>query len=615
MRKLLISTFLVFSLCGFTAEATEFFSDGFESGDFSEWDGSFGNIAVVTDQKNSGTYAAKLTINSSSDPDSTPLKKLRAAEWPQNVFIRWYMRMSDDYAVPGQHKHIKWRASVGAPQSLGNYFGTTFIMRPFGQYEIATGYEGKGLVRDAQFGSRWSESLGFKQNGDLDYTVNTNTNITLQRERWYGIEMEVFLNNLGASDAEADDGYIKIWVDNDLKFHVSDMNIRAHNQSFLFDELLVMGVFQPNPSGSDEYEIWFDDFVIADEKIGLIGAGDTSPPFVDTLSPDISETNVLTTSDVVMHIKDTGDGVDESTIMVTIEGTDVTDRATITGTGADKTLTLSNQLTTFNYLQVIDIAVNASDTVPNAMTQYDYTFTIESQPTAGGTVFGSGDLNDFANYTALNASRWSVVDQGGGDNVLQINTTDFPNNGEAPGEYVLYNNTTYTEFDLSYKFTSTENQATNAFVDHVTIIFYQDENNYAYILWNKDTTPSFEVFSFKDGFRTQRGFSTTSVLADNSEHTLRVKWEDSVLRVFYDGTEEITIDNYDFAQFGAGQIGFGGYNDAGEIDDITIQILTPSQETASPTRWIANFVGSNIRLDGVTIGLVLFAGIAWILLR
>jgi hypothetical protein len=42
---------------------TEFFNDGFESGDFSQWTGASGSAAVQGDIKHHGSYAAQLTAN------------------------------------------------------------------------------------------------------------------------------------------------------------------------------------------------------------------------------------------------------------------------------------------------------------------------------------------------------------------------------------------------------------------------------------------------------------------------------------------------------------------------------------------------------------------------
>ena len=67
---------------------TVIFSDGFESGDFSAWTGTSGTPSVVTDQKHTGTYAMKTTV------DNNYAYKTFTAQ--SDIYVRFYFRTSAD---------------------------------------------------------------------------------------------------------------------------------------------------------------------------------------------------------------------------------------------------------------------------------------------------------------------------------------------------------------------------------------------------------------------------------------------------------------------------------------------------------------------------------------
>lgn len=104
---------------------------------------------------------------------------------------------------------------------------------------------------------------------------------------------------------------------------------------------------------------------------------DTTAPYTGSWNPAKSATGIAKDTNIVVHVLDDGDGVDQSTIVMTVEGSVVT--PTITGTSADYTLTY-NPAVDFSYGQVVNVTVDASDLASNAMTQDSYSFTIESAP-------------------------------------------------------------------------------------------------------------------------------------------------------------------------------------------------------------------------------------------
>jgi len=108
---------------------------------------------------------------------------------------------------------------------------------------------------------------------------------------------------------------------------------------------------------------------------------DTTPPYTDGHDPADGDTGVSRGTNIVVHVKDVGIGVDQSTIVMKVEGAGVT--PVITGSPADYTLTY-NPPTDFAYSQKVDVIIDAADlnTTPNVMEPQDaYSFTIESAPT------------------------------------------------------------------------------------------------------------------------------------------------------------------------------------------------------------------------------------------
>ncbi|MBU1043279.1 MAG: fibronectin type III domain-containing protein [Candidatus Omnitrophica bacterium] len=88
---------------------------------------------------------------------------------------------------------------------------------------------------------------------------------------------------------------------------------------------------------------------------------DTTPPYTTGHVPAKDATNITTDSNIVLHVKDDGAGVDSSTIQMIVNGVSVS--PLITGTPADYTLTY-NPLSDFLNGQDVFITIRASDLAP-----------------------------------------------------------------------------------------------------------------------------------------------------------------------------------------------------------------------------------------------------------
>ncbi len=134
-------------------------------------------------------------------------------------------------------------------------------------------------------------------------------------------------------------------------------------------------------SFSPEDTIYFfvvdSDGVASTGKAETMGAGGTDliAPYTAGWNPSKLAIDVNKNTTVIAHVLDSGVGVDNSTIVLTVDGEIVT--PVITGTSADYTLTYTPEAA-FNYDQVVPVRIDADDLNGNSMVQDSYVFTVES---------------------------------------------------------------------------------------------------------------------------------------------------------------------------------------------------------------------------------------------
>jgi hypothetical protein len=126
--------------------------------------------------------------------------------------------------------------------------------------------------------------------------------------------------------------------------------------------------WSPWPSPGVGFEGQIDELLIYE------GALDIDPPTIDGHDPTPGESWVEPDTDILLHVKDDGKGVLQSTIAMTVEGGLVT--PTITGDPSDYALTYDPP-SAFAYEQEVNVTVEATDVDSNTVKQ-DYAFTIRS---------------------------------------------------------------------------------------------------------------------------------------------------------------------------------------------------------------------------------------------
>jgi hypothetical protein len=100
---------------------------------------------------------------------------------------------------------------------------------------------------------------------------------------------------------------------------------------------------------------------------------DKTPPYTSGHDPAKDAVNVAVDTNIVVHVQDDDSGVNSSTIEMTVGGATVT--PDITGTSADYTL-IYDPPVDFDYGQVVNVTVDASDLAGNPMVQDAYSFAI-----------------------------------------------------------------------------------------------------------------------------------------------------------------------------------------------------------------------------------------------
>ena len=184
-------------------------------------------------------------------------------------------------------------------------------------------------------------------------------------------------------------------------------------------------------------------------------APDTTPPYTEGHNPAKGAIDVPPDTNIVVHVKDSGTGVDQNTIVMKVDGMEVTPART--GDKYDYTLTY-DPLTDFDYGQVVGVTVDAADLneTPNMMTTDSYSFTImELEPStsffiSGWVNYDNGDpVNDLlVNVTNLNTSEIYEVKTMTTSNYYQVLTcSDNVSIGDVLHFYASAETT--TEFDYT----------------------------------------------------------------------------------------------------------------------------------------------------------------------
>jgi len=342
----------------------------------------------------------------------------------------------------------------------------------------------------------------------------------------------------------------------------------------------------PAPSQAGTCQVTFiasDGQIQDSEAITItVYADDTSAPTVNSLSPAADSIQVPLNSLVILHVTDSGTGVDANSVTIKVNNNTVYTGNTAdysspyghcrrAGTEADYAFIYQSN-TTFDYDQTVNVVVNAKDLAGNTMNQYSYSFATEMRS------FGKNKIVNSASDSLNKGNPATVRDSEGNiwvawhagqtnsrevyvgrlaagaddfDASVQVtsNSADQYNAAIAidasdklylvwqdnrRGNWDIYISTSVDGINWSAerRVTDSNNNATNPAiaVDH-------SSPPKAYIAWQDDRASNQEIYiaSSSDGFATGTISGITSdssnqidpAIAVNASNTVYVVWADS----------------------------------------------------------------------------------------
>jgi parallel beta-helix repeat protein len=222
--------------------------------------------------------------------------------------------------------------------------------------------------------------------------------------------------------------------------------------------------------------------------------------------------------------------------------------------------------------------VKSRDAAGNLASSPDFTFTTAPVPVPPPQVFSPVPYyGDFANYTGLTASRWSVVDDGG-DERLFLNTTNYSELDDSRlGEMARPNGRSFGDFDLEVTARTGDDLSANTMADYAIVFGYVDANDYTYLMMN--ATTGFTSFrAVVNGVQTVIGTATAPGIPDAAYHDVLVSRRGTTLTASVDGVRILSATN---AKLGlAGGVGLGSFNDSAYFDDFNV--VAPSADIKGP---------------------------------
>jgi hypothetical protein len=213
------------------------FSDGFESGSFSLWDGSSGQIAVYNSGCRSGSHCSRATITSGSDSTAYADYYFGQKEGKNPV---------DELTMTTYVKFdsiTSWPVYAHKITNLNIYDGNGDQ-----SYQVLLGVAGSNSGRAGQY---YIENTYWKDWEFFSHYQNQGTPTSVVNGQWDKLSVYVKLNTLGASN-----GIIKLSVNDVLKLSYNNLNIRE-NTTDTFGKMIMTSM--ANSAATDSgYEIWDD---------------------------------------------------------------------------------------------------------------------------------------------------------------------------------------------------------------------------------------------------------------------------------------------------------------------------------------------------------------------
>ena len=203
---------------------------------------------------------------------------------------------------------------------------------------------------------------------------------------------------------------------------------------------------------------------------------DTTPPAISGFSPAQNAVGVPVNSNIVVHVTDSGKGVNQSSITMTVNGQQV--NPGITGTASDYTVSYDPP-SDFGYNSVVTVTINASDLAGNAMTPVSYSFTTEAAPdTSPPAVQITSPTTD----SSYNTDKGIMSIAGTASDNVAVSTVRWSNS--AGGSGIATGTTTWSVSDITLAAgqniitVTAEDSSGNVVSDAITVNYTPPEGTY-----------------------------------------------------------------------------------------------------------------------------------------
>lgn len=337
------------------------------------------------------------------------------------IYVRFY------YKVDANQGGCKFIKLFGKSDDDGYANSTIPLEQSDGRPKYVRYGRGNSIVNDCQDFVRFTGKTT-----DPNVTVLTCSEGITPDGEWHCFEFYMKYNTDGNRDGE-----YMVWYDGTLRLHAT--NVVNRNNANLGEFRSID--FANYTATSTDYgrPLWYDNIVIADEYIGPIGESreDFTPPTTNGHRPSRGQANVSADSDIIVHTQDTGDDVDQSSIVMTVNGERV--NPAISGSSADYTVSY-NPPVDFTPGDVVTVTVDAQDqhNPANIMPQDRYSFTIadaggeDKQPGEGDTkVFGDVSGSDYRGTCQDTFVNAGVRSSNYSNDSQTLNTYTWPTNTSA----------------------------------------------------------------------------------------------------------------------------------------------------------------------------------------
>ncbi|MBA7468865.1 hypothetical protein ES707_04121 [subsurface metagenome] len=315
------------------------------------------------------------------------------------------------------------------------------------------------------------------------------------------------------------------------------------------------------------------------EKITITVTADTSAPTVTNLSPQADSIQTPLNTLVILGITDAGDGIDADTVTIKVNDNEIykgnTDKYSSAygecyriGTNANYRFIYQSEQN-FDFDQLINVTVNATDLAGNSMSEYSYSFTTEMRSFGDNKKVNSDTLSSNGRPVTVRDSggniwtAWHTGTTGSRDicigkltveaesfsNITKIrdNTTDQCNPAIAVdsddklyvawqdnrnGNWDIYVSTSSDGINWSTEQTAAADPNDNQINPAIVI----DSSNNAYVVWEDDRNDNQDIYiaTSNNSFVSKTVSQITSDTSDQSEPAIAADSDNTIYVVWTD---------------------------------------------------------------------------------